>query len=250
MRDTKVYYDKEWLYEMLIIRNMSYKEVGEIFGMTYGSINKIAAEFVIKKKDAGMAGAKNQENTKFLKDKKWLMEQYLVLNKSLSDIADELKVGKTTVAKACVKFGLEKSEEQRRTLLVEKLLQRDSISISSIEYELMGLLDKLELTYIHQYQIDYWVPDFYLPEYNLVLECYGDYWHWNKEVMEKRTKKEIPEQVKANLKNDKRKKHYLTERGYNFMYVWENDINGNLDRCAQKILNMIEKIETNSFEVI
>jgi len=48
---------------------------------------------------------------------------------------------------------------------------------TSIEIIIKSVLDSLNILYEQQYIIKGFVVDFYLPDYNLLIECDGDYWH-------------------------------------------------------------------------
>jgi G:T-mismatch repair DNA endonuclease (very short patch repair protein) len=55
--------------------------------------------------------------------------------------------------------------------------------MNSIEYIIGNTLNSLDI--IWEYEVDFnfnglvYVPDFYIKKYNLVIECYGNYWHAN-----------------------------------------------------------------------
>jgi len=79
---------------------------------------------------------------------------------------------------------------------------------TSIERAIKSVLDYLNITYEEQYIVSGFVVDFYLPDYNLLIECDGDYWH------------NRPEQIKRdNIRNAVFKK-----LGYNLLRLWEHDI--------------------------
>lgn len=53
---------------------------------------------------------------------------------------------------------------------------------SSIEKAVALVLDELQILYIQQKPIGRYFADFFLPQFNLVLECDGDYWHSSSEA--------------------------------------------------------------------
>lgn len=61
--------------------------------------------------------------------------------------------------------------------------------------------------------------DFYLPEYRIVIQCDGDYWH---------NKPGIPER-------DERQDKVLTFNGFNIFRFWEHEINESPKKCIDKI---------------
>lgn len=87
------------------------------------------------------------------------------------------------------------------------------------------------IEFIPQYLMyDKFIVDFYLPNKNMVIEVFGDYWHSNPlfygdgEKRTKLTKRQIKQQRK-----DKSRKAYLETCGHKFYALWENDIYNNLD---------------------
>jgi very-short-patch-repair endonuclease len=103
------------------------------------------------------------------------------------------------------------------------------------------LLNKLKIPFIAAYPIGYYVCDIYLPDYNLVIECQGDYWHSNPR---KYQDKEINLTQKLNIRRDKAKATFLKNKGYSQLNIWEYDINYNfkyIEDLLQKVLSTIVK---------
>lgn len=84
------------------------------------------------------------------------------------------------------------------------------LSSSSIEEKVAKQLDELGLKYKRQKRLNKckFYVDFYLPKYNLVIECNGDYWH------------KLPDRVKR----DRDLKMYVENTGHKIIFVWEHDI--------------------------
>ena len=61
--------------------------------------------------------------------------------------------------------------------------------------------------------------DFYLFDYNFVIECQGDYWHGNKEYF-----KELNDIQLKNIERDKNKIEYLRKNNIKSLFLWENEI--------------------------
>jgi len=53
--------------------------------------------------------------------------------------------------------------------------------VSSLEIKMIGILNELEINFIHQYPIGKYRVDFAIPDLKIVIEADGDYWHQNKE---------------------------------------------------------------------
>jgi very-short-patch-repair endonuclease len=80
--------------------------------------------------------------------------------------------------------------------------------VSSIELMVKDVLEKYEEVYHHQYRIDRFLVDFYLPHRNLVIECDGDYWH----------------SLEKNAKNDLKKNAYMEKAGIALARLKESEI--------------------------
>ena len=96
------------------------------------------------------------------------------------------------------------------------------------------LNESLEIKYIHSYYIESIgkIYDFYLPDYNIIIEVDGDFWHCNpiKHIIPECKTQEI------NLENDKFKTQWAINNGYTLLRFWENDINNNIKQVKQILL--------------
>ena len=105
------------------------------------------------------------------------------------------------------------------------------------EMLLMGLLDTLNINYQYQRAVPWkrgWKKwyDFYLPDYNLLVEVDGIYWHG----------KDIPtsalnKQQWNTRKNDRLKNYLAKLRGFNLVRIWSNEIE------HLNLLNIIQQYE-------
>jgi len=102
---------------------------------------------------------------------------------------------------------------------------------TSIEIKMADELSERGIEYIEQYNLgDKFRLDFFLPEYNIVIECDGDYWH------------NLPD-VK---KRDKSKNAYIKACGYSLYRFWESEINEDVSACVDIVLAEINEIEAIS----
>lgn len=69
----------------------------------------------------------------------------------------------------------------------------------------------------HMY--DKFFVDFWLPQENIVIEVFGDYWHGNPEVFES-----LSEKQEYQKKRDNSRVKYLTFCGHSVIVMWENDL--------------------------
>lgn len=87
-------------------------------------------------------------------------------------------------------------------------------SMSSIEYKVANQLTDNNIRYIQQKRIydsindKLFYLDFYIPEYKLVIECNGDYWHSKPKRIER----------------DKMLKEYVKSTGRKIIFIWEHEI--------------------------
>lgn len=100
-------------------------------------------------------------------------------------------------------------------------------------------LEEMGIKYQCEYPIKYYLVDIYLPEYNLMIEVNGDYWHSNP-VLGYDTNAEVQ---KKRIRTDKSKHSYIKNQ-YNIevLYLWENDIMKNPDLCKALISKYIENM--------
>lgn len=82
---------------------------------------------------------------------------------------------------------------------------------TSIERKVEKELKKYNILFVKQKPIckGHFVVDFYLPEYKLVIECNGSYWH------------SLPEKIKR----DKELENYVFSKGKDILWLWETQIN-------------------------
>jgi len=118
---------------------------------------------------------------------------------------------------------------------IQRILKTGKVKRSGLEYKFEGILELLEIEYIHSYFIKdiNKIYDFYLPKYNVIIEIDGDFWHCNPN-----TKYALPEckTQEINLTNDKFKSQWALDNGYTLLRFWEDDINNNIKQVKQILL--------------
>lgn len=82
-----------------------------------------------------------------------------------------------------------------------------------------GLLSRGYIVEKQKYIKTVGLVDFYLPDYNLVIEADGDYWH----------------NLERQKIKDKRRNEKLKVLNYRILRFWEHDIKKNLQQCLNKI---------------
>jgi len=91
---------------------------------------------------------------------------------------------------------------------------------SSIEKLMAKELSKIGIIFEEQVPYHGMFLDFYLPEFNIVIECDGEYWH------------SLPD----NKKRDKKKEALLSQEGYNLLRFSEKEIKDNVTFCVSEVI--------------
>jgi len=104
---------------------------------------------------------------------------------------------------------------------------------TKIEIIIKNALDELCIIYIKNHRRGRYIFDFYLPDYNYIIECQGDYWHANPDIYQKEN---YTEAQKVNVERDKRKIKYIKDNNYSYIFLWENFIHKNKN-IINKILS-------------
>ncbi len=110
---------------------------------------------------------------------------------------------------------------------------------SKIHLTINSLLDKHSISYEREYIIKYYAIDNFLTDSGLMIEVMGDYWHTSP-IKYNKDKYMINEMQQNGLKHDKQKHLYIkNHNNIEILYLWEYDIEHNLDLCEALILQYI-----------
>ena len=132
-----------------------------------------------------------------------------------------------------------KTESER--LIVIKRLNDAMISIhkpTRSENKIELFLKSEQFTYQKNYRLGNFIFDFYLNDYNLLIETDGDYWHANPKFY--RDKKLTSAQEK-NIERDSRKNKLVKTIEPMLLRFWEDDIINNFNFITNKILYETKK---------
>jgi very-short-patch-repair endonuclease len=122
-------------------------------------------------------------------------------------------------------FGKKHSAESRdkqRKSHVFYLKNKLKKSKTNLEKEFIEILEELNLKYIFQYILDSYLYDFYLIDYNTIIETDGDWWHVNPLLHE--AKSEIQFHT---IEHDKIKNEVCKKNNIKLLRFWESDIKNN-----------------------
>jgi very-short-patch-repair endonuclease len=136
-------------------------------------------------------------------------------------------------------WGKKTKEEKSRIIsrLNNAMIQTKKPTL--IEIKMEDFLKKENLNYEKNFNLNGFKVDFFLPDYNFVIECDGDYWHGNPQFYMSKNLDKI--QLK-NLGRDKRKNEMLLENKINFIRFWEYDIHNNFNKIEKTIWHKLRKI--------
>jgi very-short-patch-repair endonuclease len=89
---------------------------------------------------------------------------------------------------------------------------------------------------------DKFFVDFYLPQQDIIIEVFGDYWHGNSKIYgdEEGLIPFNEKQIKQR-KKDKSRIAYLKTCHNQVIVLWEYDIKNNLGECQELIKNIINQ---------
>lgn len=130
----------------------------------------------------------------------------------------------------------EKTKEKMSDSAVQRVIKTGRVKRSLLEIRFETFLETLDIKFIHSYYINtkenHFIFDFYLPDYNILIEVDGDFWHCSP------TKHLSPvcKTQEINIENDKIKNKWAQENGYKLLRFWEDDINNNIKQIKQTLL--------------
>lgn len=130
-------------------------------------------------------------------------------------------------------FGTHHSDEQkhRQSELVIKMIS-DGImpqTMTKPHKKINDLLESHKICFENEHIEKYHSIDIFLSNYNLMIEIMGNYWHAHPL---KYNIYQLTKQQKKSIKQDKSKHTYVKKyENVDILYLWEKDINENIDLC-------------------
>lgn len=104
---------------------------------------------------------------------------------------------------------------------------------NSLEMEMQRILDELGFAYKHSQKIEQRFFDFYLPDFNVLIECDGTFWHADPRFFPNRDN--LYALQKKNIAADTKKNILAQERGYILLRFWEYDVWNNRDMVISQL---------------
>jgi very-short-patch-repair endonuclease len=134
-------------------------------------------------------------------------------------LRDKAKWRLKQIKKQATKRELTPFEKKKR---LEENAKKMAGKLTKPEREFEKLMKEMSIECESQKIIGGSIYDFYLPEYKMLVEIDGDYYHGNPT---KYTKDQLNGMQKKNKLNDKEKDIQAKGFGYKIERVWEHDIN-------------------------
>lgn len=106
----------------------------------------------------------------------------------------------------------------------------------------------------YRYRIDYkkliGKPDIALPKYKTVIFIDGEYWHgknWEERKPKVKTNREFwIAKIERNMQRDAEVNEKLNAMGYTVFRFWETDIKKNLEKCLEKTLRHLNRVQMST----
>lgn len=143
------------------------------------------------------------------------------------------------VSKAKIKWWENLSKNEKEVVIdrLNKVMIQNN-KVTKIEKIINDFLVKNDVLFETNKKIGRFYVDFYLAEYNLVIECDGDYWHANPMFYKK---EDLTETQIKNIDRDKRKEKMLYDKSINILRFWEHDIIYKFKFVKERIWEQLQK---------
>lgn len=130
-------------------------------------------------------------------------------------------------------YGTHQSDESRKkqSELIVQMIANGMMpqTMTKPHRKINDLLSFNNINFENEYPKKYHLIDIYLYEYNLMIEIMGNYWHAHPLKYDINN---LTNQQKKSIKQDKSKHTYIKKyENTEILYLWEKDINENIDLC-------------------
>lgn len=210
-----------------------------------GHQSRVAGHFGDPKAKKRVDAIINTRKAKFASGEYDYIKQ-AIKNRDSVELGKKISKGSLGVSKPKAEgFGIGRihtqvTKDKMSNSAIQRILKTGKVKRSGLEHKFEGILELLEIEYVHSYFIKEInkIYDFYLPKYNILIEVDGDFWHCNPD-----TKHALPEckTQHINIENDKFKSQWALDNGYILLRFWENDINNNIKQVKQILLEALNK---------
>lgn len=122
-----------------------------------------------------------------------------------------------------------------------KKYELNGYKMNSIEYLIALVLNEYKYNWkyeeIFNFDTKTFLPDFFIENKKMIIECYGDYWHANPKLFNKNDKIFRNILISDIWKRDKNRKKLFEKNGYKYFYFWEDDIKNNIEKIKGVLKN-------------
>ena len=136
----------------------------------------------------------------------------------------------------------EKKNKHLKNFILAGQKSNKKSSKTKIENIINELLIPLELDFKRNENVDKFNVDFLIPSKNLIIECYGDYWHCNPKFYDGDFyNKSLHMTAKEKWEKDKKRLDFLEKLGYTVLIFWGEDIKKEIEKIRNKIYVYIQR---------
>lgn len=139
---------------------------------------------------------------------------------------------RTKISTSISLFLLQLTEEEKRHRITPAQKAAAIVNKSKFEEKVSNILSELGLFFIQHFRIGKYAFDFFIPEFGVLIECNGCYWHDCEHCGLKR------KGAHARHLSDENKSLMAEELGYKVIIIWEH--NEKINQHLVKVLNLKE----------
>jgi len=170
----------------------------------------------------GVASIADEPVKKVYREKDRIHELYYKRTFSLQEIADEYGI-----SISCLSNKFREWKWKTRDMTVGN---------TSIERAVAAMLDELAVGYRKQFPLEIKFFDIGLPDYGLLIETNGDYWHGNPLFYKD---SDLDKTQRSSRARDLTKAKLAAKHGFRLLFLWENDIKKDPDGVQARILETL-----------
>lgn len=124
-----------------------------------------------------------------------------------------------------------------------KKFNLNGVNMNMIEFLVGQILNTLNLNWQYNKFFNLngkiYLPDFYIEDKKLIIECFGDYWHANPRKYNSDSIIHSNKKASEFWEYDLKRKNLFESNNFIFLVLWENEIINNEEYCKQEILKFI-----------
>lgn len=136
-------------------------------------------------------------------------------------------------------FNVEFAKQKMLEIQLAGAIANQKTNHSGFEKKVQSIIEELNIHYVHQYKIRLlpeekvfnkreYIYDFFLPDFNLLIECNGMYWHASPEIYKFDDIIKLPRFGEVKVQHvwdiDSHKEMVARKRNFKFETIWENKL--------------------------